>query len=254
MSILSFTRAWSSLQEQTTINVILPNEIPANHKLQVLWLLHGLGDNGSGWLRKTNLEVLDKYTNLAIVTPEMNRSFYTNMANGLPYWDYLTREVIPEMRKLLPLSSDPRDNFVGGVSMGGFGAFKLAFTHPDWFSAVISISSVVNLTVLPKLMPDYDNIFAGPAPKRYLEELAKNAPQAALHRLRIYDCIGDQDFMKHDNDRFVDYLQNELVLNVAYVTKTGNHDWLYWQQVLPDILHWLLGIRLSDGKPLTSFE
>lgn len=80
----------------------------------------------------------------------MNRSFYMNMANGLPYWDYLTKEVIPEMRKLLPLSTKWSDNFVGGVSMGGFGALKLAFTHPDWFSAVIPMSPVVDLTTLPK--------------------------------------------------------------------------------------------------------
>lgn len=85
MSVLTYTRAWSGLQEQTTTYVILPNELPQSGKLQVLWLLHGLGDNGSGFLHKTNLEVLDKYTNLAIITPEMNRSFYTNMDRGLPY-------------------------------------------------------------------------------------------------------------------------------------------------------------------------
>ena len=60
MAILSLTRAWSALEEQTTIHVILPNEVQKNQKLQVLWLLHGLGDNGSGWIRKTNLEVLIK--------------------------------------------------------------------------------------------------------------------------------------------------------------------------------------------------
>lgn len=240
MSILNFTRAWPSLQEQATIHVILPNELPSGGSFQVLWLLHGLGDNGSGWLRKTNLEVLDKHTNLAIITPEMNRSFYTNMAAGLPYWDYLTQEVIPEMRKLLPLSTDPKDNFVGGVSMGGFGAFKLAFAHPDWFSAVVAISAVVDLTMLPDLMPDYRGIFGETMPKQYLERLAAKAPQAALRKLRIYDCIGNQDFLKATNDQFADYLQHQLGLNLTYVTETGDHDWLYWQRVLPDILHWLL--------------
>ncbi len=70
MSILSFTRAWPALEEQTTIHVVLPNQIDPKNKLQVLWLLHGLGDNGSGWIRKTNLEVLTKYTNLAVITPK----------------------------------------------------------------------------------------------------------------------------------------------------------------------------------------
>lgn len=241
MSLLQFTRAWPALQEQAAVHVILPNEIQADQPLQVLWLFHGLGDSGNGWLRKTNLEVLDKYTNLAIITPEMGRSFYMNMANGLPYWDYLTKEVIPEMRKLLPLSVDPKDNFVGGVSMGGFGALKLAFAHPEWFSAVISISAVINLTTLPNLMPDYRGIFDGPLPQHYLEDLAGQAPQMALRKIRFYDCIGDQDFLKADNDAFAAYLKNQLHLNVTYRTGPGDHDWLYWQSVLPDIMGWLLG-------------
>ncbi len=250
MPILNLTRAWTSLQEQTTIRVMLPNEINPGEHLQVLWLLHGLGDDGSGWLRKTNLEVLDKYTHLAIITPEMNRSFYMNMENGLPYWDYLTKEVIPEMRKLLPLSTAPADNFVGGVSMGGFGAFKLAFTHPDWFSAAIAISPVVDLTILPELMPDYKAIFAGPAPKRYLENLAESAPQDQLQKIRFYHCIGDQDFMKADNDQFANYLKTQRQLDLTYKTGPGDHDWLYWQKVLPEILTWLLKVRLADGHPL----
>lgn len=241
MSLLKFTRAWPALQEQAAIHVILPNEIQADQPLQVLWLFHGLGDSGNGWLRKTNLEVLDKYTNLAIITPEMGRSFYMNMANGLPYWDYLTKEVIPEMRKLLPLSVDPKDNFVGGVSMGGFGALKLAFAHPEWFSAVISISAVINLTTLPNLMPDYRGIFDGSLPKHYLENLARQASPTALRKIRFYDCIGDQDFLKADNDAFAAYLKNQLHLNVTYRTGPGDHDWLYWQSVLPDIMGWLLG-------------
>lgn len=250
MTLLNLTRAWPALQEQTTIHVILPNDIPANRPLQVLWLFHGLGDSGNGWLRKTNLEVLDKYTNLAIITPEMGRSFYMNLANGLPYWDYLTQEVIPEMRKLLPLSTDPKDNFVGGVSMGGFGALKLAFSHPDWFSAAIAISSVVNLTILPELMPDYRSIFNGPAPKHYLESLAQQADQAALKKIRFYNCIGNQDFMKADNDLFATFMKDQLHLNITYRTSPGDHDWLYWQRVLPDILTWLLGIHLENGRPL----
>ncbi|GAD17252.1 alpha/beta hydrolase-fold protein [Lentilactobacillus otakiensis] len=250
MAILSLTRAWSALEEQTTIHVILPNEVQKNQKLQVLWLLHGLGDNGSGWIRKTNLEVLIKYTNLAVITPEMNRSFYMNLKNDLPYWDYLTQEVIPEMRKILPLSTEPKDNFVGGASMGGFGALKLAFTHPDWFSAVMPMSPVVDLTELPKMMPDYQAILDGIRPQKYLENLAESVLTSALRNLRYYYCIGDQDVLKPSNDQFVEYMKNDLGLDVDYYTGTGAHDWLYWQKMLPGMLTWLLHVNLLDGKPI----
>ncbi|WP_367375894.1 alpha/beta hydrolase [Lentilactobacillus kefiri] len=242
MAILKLTRAWRALEEQTTIYVILPNEIQRDKKLQVLWLLHGLGDDGSGWIRKTNLEVLTKHTNLVVITPEMNRSFYMNMKDGLPYWDYLVDEVIPEMRNLLPLSTNPKDNFVGGVSMGGFGAFKLAFTHPEWFSAIVPMSSVIDLTELPKIMPDYRNIFGGPGPAGYLEKMAANASLSKLKQLRFYDCVGDQDDFKPSNEQFAAYLKNDLGLNVGFHTSRGGHDWLYWQRILPDVLNWLIGV------------
>ncbi|KRK87655.1 alpha/beta hydrolase [Lentilactobacillus sunkii] len=252
MAILSLTRAWNTLEEQTTVHVLLPNEIQTDKKLQVLWLLHGLGDNGSGWIRKTNLEVLTKYTNLAVITPEMNRSFYMNTKDGLPYWEYLTREVIPEMRKLLPLSVDPQDNFVGGASMGGFGALKLAFTHPDWFSAVIPMSPVVDLTELKSMMPDYRLIDDrdGMRLDHYLEILATTAPLSELGRLRCFYCVGDQDPLKSSNDSFVNHMRDNLKMKVEYHTGPGGHDWLYWQSMLPEMLTWLLGVRLSDGKPL----
>lgn len=252
MTLLNLTRAWPALQEQTTTHVIMPNNIQSDHPLQVLWMFHGLGDSGNGWIRKTNLGVLTKYTNLAVITPEMGRSFYMNMANGLPYWNYLTKEVIPEMRKLLPISTDPKDNFVSGVSMGGFGALKLVFTHPNWFSATIAISSVVDLSILPELMPDYRGIFNDPIPKHFLEDLASQAPQESLKKIRFYDCIGDQDFLKSDNDSFATYMKTRLDLNVTYKTSPGDHDWLYWQSVLPDILTWLLKVRLDNGQPLSN--
>lgn len=252
MAILTLTRAWTRLEEQTTIHVILPNEIQSDRKLQVLWLLHGLGDNGSGFIRKTNLEVLTKYTNLAVITPEMNRSFYMNLHNGLPYWDYLTKQVMPEMRKLLPLSSDRQDNFVGGTSMGGFGALKLAFTHPEWFSAVMPMSPVVDLSELPAMMPDAQGILDGIAPEHYLETLAEQSPSEQLRQLRFFYCIGDQDELKPTNDRFVQYMRNDLKLPVDYHTGAGGHDWLYWQRMLPEMLTWLLKVNLADGQPLES--
>lgn len=118
------------------------------------------------------------------------------------------------MRQLLPLSTARADNFVGGVSMGGFGAFKLAFSHPDWFSAVMAMSPVVDLTSLPQVMPDYQEIFSGPLPNQYLEKLAQEAPPAALKSLRTFYCIGDQDILKPQNARFVRRLQDQGTLTL----------------------------------------
>ena len=249
MAFLDLLRSSAILASQTRVQIILPDQIAPGEKLPVLWLLHGLGDNGSCWQRKTNLEQVASQSRLCIVMPDGGRSFYTNMAIGGHYWDYLTQELIPQMREMLPLSVAPADNFVGGNSMGGYGAFKLAFKKPDWFSAVIALSPVTDLSVVPTIMPDYQAVFGETGleqPDYQLRQMAKQADSVQLKNLRWYHAIGDQDFMKQANDSFNDFLTTDLNLKVTYQTGAGDHDWVYWNDQIGAALQWLMNNRKEE--------
>ncbi|HEY9528971.1 MAG TPA: alpha/beta hydrolase-fold protein, partial [Anaerolineales bacterium] len=100
-------------------------------KFRTLYLLHGRSDDHAAWQRQTSIERYVEGLNLAVVMPAVHRSFYTDMMHGGKYWQFISEEVPAVVHSLFPVSSARKDNFVAGLSMGGYGAFKLALTHPE---------------------------------------------------------------------------------------------------------------------------
>ena len=125
----------AALGTSVTINVLLPQPDPAARtaprRYPVLWLLHGLLDDHTTWLRQTSLERYVDGLQLAVVMPAGGRSFYTDMAHGYRYWTYVSEELPALARAWFPLSDQREENFVAGLSMGGYGAFKLALRQPE---------------------------------------------------------------------------------------------------------------------------
>lgn len=96
-----------------------------------LYLLHGLSDDDSIWLRRTSIERYVAQMGIAVVMPQVHRSFYTDMAAGGQYWTFISEELPALARSFFPLSAKREDNFVAGLSMGGYGALKLGLRKPE---------------------------------------------------------------------------------------------------------------------------
>ncbi|WP_261806003.1 alpha/beta hydrolase [Lapidilactobacillus luobeiensis] len=242
MALINLCRNSTILESQTNVQIVLPDSLIGQDDLKVIWLLHGLGDNGTGWQRKTTIEQFALAAHCAVVMPAMGRSFYQNMVWGQRYWDYLTKELIPEMRELLPLSSKFEDNYLVGNSMGGYGALKLAFCHPTTFSAVAVLSAVADLKVVPSIMADHEAVFGAKDERLEQEQLtvwAQRADPKALARIRWWQAIGQSDFMYQDNQKLHTFLTTQLDLKVTYHVSPGEHDWDYWNQQLPLVFNWL---------------
>lgn len=237
MSLTHITRFSAVLQEHLKISVILPDNLP-NKPLPTIWLLHGLGENGSCWYRFTTIENLASQYQVAVIMPNVYRSFYMDEVNGLSYWTYLTKELMPELRRMLPLSTLRNQNFVIGNSMGGFGALKFGFKHPEWFSAVAALSPAVNLRDIIPIMSDISRVFGPKLPKNYLENLALTAPNDQLKEIQWYRSIGDHDFMRDSNDHFTDFM-NSLGMNETYSVTPGDHDWTFWDNEIKKVFAWL---------------
>jgi S-formylglutathione hydrolase FrmB len=110
-----------------------------------LYLLHGMSDDHTIWVRRTSIERYVAPLGLAVVMPAVHRSFYTDMAHGANYWTFISEELPLLARSFFPLATSREANFVAGLSMGGYGAFKLALTYPDRFAAAASLSGVLDL-------------------------------------------------------------------------------------------------------------
>src|SRR5690554_3142250 len=124
-----------SLGVSTAMNVILPqqtttqigmNSRESGGRHRTLYLLHGLSDDHTIWLRRTSIERYVAALGIAVVMPAVNRSFYTDMHHGAAYWTFISEELPSLARSFFPLSDLREDNFVAGLSMGGYGSFKLA--------------------------------------------------------------------------------------------------------------------------------
>jgi pimeloyl-ACP methyl ester carboxylesterase len=132
-----------------------------------LWLLHGLSDDESVWSRLTSIERYVAPLGLSVVMPNVNRSFYANMRSGYRYWDFVSQELLEKVRGFFPLSSAREDNFVAGLSMGGYGALKLAFTLPEQFAAAASLSGVTDVVECRvDCAEDFMLIFGAGGPER----------------------------------------------------------------------------------------
>jgi hypothetical protein len=132
------------LNHDTELNVIIPDNCN-QEKIPVLWLLHGMHDNHSGWCRRTGIERYANAYKIAVVCPDGENSYYTNMVYGKRYFDFLTDELVAFVRKTFRLSDRREDNFICGLSMGGYGALHTALMRPDLYSAAASLSGVADI-------------------------------------------------------------------------------------------------------------
>jgi S-formylglutathione hydrolase FrmB len=132
-------------------------EHPAR-RYPVLYFLHGLGDNeqtlfnSGGWTLVDDLRNQHKMADFLIVAPDGRRSFYINSADGsVRYNDFFLQEFLPHIEGKYRIRSSRAGRAIGGISMGGYGALRFAFAHPELFSAV-SAQSAALITESPQAL------------------------------------------------------------------------------------------------------
>ena len=240
----------------SSMYVILPQRTLADaqnkprKKFRTLYLLHGRSDDHSAWQRQTSIERYVEGFNLAVVMPAVHRSFYNDMAHGGKYWQFISEEVPAIVRDMFPLSSHRKDNFVAGLSMGGYGAFKLALTHPDRYVAAASLSGGLDISESVRAdnprndknrLEEFRNIFGDlsrvPGSKHDLIALAKKAARGSV-RPRLYQCCGTEDGLHTDNIRFLEAVR-KLPIDLTYEEGPGEHNWAYWDKMIQNVLAWM---------------
>jgi S-formylglutathione hydrolase FrmB len=239
----------------STMYVLLPQrrlltgDTKRTPKYRTLYLLHGYSDDHTAWLRWSSIEKYAEGLNRSGVMPAVHLSFYTDMVPGGKYWQFIIEEVPAVVRNMYSLSSKRADNFVAGLSMGGYGAFKLALTHPDRFAAAASLSGAVDIrdevvanerhgeAWLDGMRNVFGDLSKVPGSKHDLFALAKKAAKVPV-KPRLYQCCGTEDFLHADNIRFRDAIC-KLPLDLTYEEGPGEHVWAYWDARIQDVLAWM---------------
>ena len=133
MAIINCEFHSETLQKDTAMNVILPQNVKArakDGKLPVLYLLHGLSDNESAWVRRTSIERYALPYGIAVVMPDGGRSFYTDMAKGGKYWTFITDELPAVCESFFNISGLREYKYIAGLSMGVYIKMQLRLPYP----------------------------------------------------------------------------------------------------------------------------
>ena len=234
-----------ALGSAATIEVILPE--PLRKSYPVLYLLHGLLDDQTTWMRQTAIERYVQPLGLAVVMPAVQRGWYTDMASGPGYFTFVADELPTLVKGMFPISSRRKDTFVAGLSMGGYGAFKLALTYPARYAAAASLSGALDVVdLLPTLdkaeRKEWTAIFGNlkklAGSDNDLAHLAGQLAKSKARRPQLFQCCGTEDFLYDQNVSFRDLLQT-LGIKLTYEDGPGEHDWAYWDQMIQRVLAWL---------------
>lgn len=205
-----------------------------------LYLLHGLSDDHTAWMRYTSIERYASERGIAVVMPAVHRSWYTDQAVGLRYWTYVSEELPALMRDFFPLSAAREDNFVAGLSMGGYGAFKWALRNPESVAAAASLSGGLDVRDPMFASPERTATFGDSARITSngddLFELADRVQPAESPAL--YQWCGTEDFLYDANVRFRDRAL-ERGLPLKYEEGAGDHGWEHWDAGIRRVLDWL---------------
>jgi putative tributyrin esterase len=234
----------STLGLACSADVILPDRRKESSRpLPCLWLLHGLSDDHTIWQRRTSIERYAAAYRLAVVMPAVDRSFYADMQHGLKYWTYLSEELPELLRQYFPLSARREDNFAAGLSMGGYGAFKLALNLPERYAAAASLSGALDLTGLwaSSERPEILRLAFDGSPKGTGNDLLHAATKLVRSRKpqpRLYQWCGTEDFLYQDNLRFRDHAR-KIKLPVDYSEGPGGHTWDKWDEQIQKVLAWM---------------
>jgi S-formylglutathione hydrolase FrmB len=211
----------------------------------VLYLLHGLTDDDTAWIRYTSIERYAAAKGLAVVMPQVHRSFYADEAYGMKFWTFLSEELPRIAANFFRISTRREDTFVAGLSMGGYGAFKWALRQPERFAAAASLSGALDAAYIQKhdLRPHMRSLTARVFADRVVQNtdedllhLVKTADREALPRLMLR--CGTEDHTKAQNERFVAACRASGVpLDAAF--GPGAHEWGYWDREIQTVLDWL---------------
>lgn len=250
----------SALLHEAAFDIYLPTEksildaasdyteyYKLKQNFKTLYLLHGAIDNNKSWLYYSNIIQYAREHSLAVVFPSAENSFYIDNSVYGKYFTYIADELVAYTRSIFPLSLNREDTYIGGLSMGGYGAVELAFKRPETFSKAFSLSGALDITMAARHMRNFGmeaekiigNIKTLKGSEIDLSTIFLHLIKSLSHRPELFIACGTEDFLYPDNLKFVNMLK-QFNYPVKYIESPGDHNWDFWNSYLKEAVDWLL--------------
>ena len=211
-----------------------------------LWFFHGVGDCGEDVLLHTHIGDLADAHDMIVVLPDLENSFCLDSDAYMRYESYLLQELIPMTAEYLPISARRQDHFLGGISMGGYGAVRLGLLRPELAAKVVCLSGALDLPFAFRycrvcqisLPPAFGRHTDFPAhPDWNIMTLLHSSDPAAAPAFWL--CCGERDMLAQSSAAFVAQA-SECGLSAEFHPSSGEHDWEYWRSTLAPAIKWLV--------------
>jgi len=243
---IAFNYCSKAMSRYVSVQVLLPFDVFHGNRYpsppyKTLYFLNGYIANARQILSTINLSAYAQEHGFAVVVPDGENSFYIDQPNrNALYGTYVAKELVAVTRKLFPLSNQREDTFIGGISMGGFGALMLGALYLDTFSKIIALSPAAHI---------YDMLEQGHLPpnevsslfgdrENYLQNydpfsLFVQAKSKGKKLPSVFMCCGREDPLTYHADCALRDKLRTAGISIEYQEDSGIHDSFYWNKALP---------------------
>jgi enterochelin esterase-like enzyme len=246
------------LKSDRKFAIYLPPDFETSQRsYPVLYLLHGSGDDQTGWIQFGEvMHIADKAINegkatpMIIVMPDANtgrRGYFNDIKGDWNYEDFFFQELMPYVEKTYRIKSDKRYRAVAGLSMGGGGSFMYALHHPELFSSACPLSAYVGPLnaeeAMVRMKRENQSVTDTAAILAYFKrhnaiELVNQLADDQKKAVRWYIDCGDDDFLFEGNS-LIHIAMRKKDIPHEFRIRDGGHTWTYWRESLPVVLEFV---------------
>ncbi len=253
MALVSLNFYSRALNKNTCAEILLPEkrlQFPkpsGGKRFPVLYLLHGHCHDHTSWIRNTRIEWYLRDQDIIVVFPDGGRGYYVDGVLSHPYQTYLTKELPIALKNWFLISDKPEETYIGGMSMGGYGALSAGLRKPEAYAGVLALSAAIHIR---QVRPSRDVDTAGGRPFdedhfHNMQAIFGESSENTLYDLefclkefekrsgpkpKFYLSCGTGDFLFAQNRDFAAKAQEISGMDLTFVPGEGIHDWDYWDR------------------------
>ena len=274
MAFIQMNLLSKSLMRTVPVNVILPVDkmvfpgmpVREDKPYKTLYLLHGVFGNYTDWVCGSRIQRYAEENDLVVIMPSGDNAFYVDQPAGNNFYgEFIGRELVEITRRMFPLSRKREDTFIGGLSMGGFGALRNGLKYSDTFGYIISLSGALHLEQMAArtedapffiesksyaeaCFGDLSTVLEGDKNPRWLVKQLKKEKKGIPE---IYMACGDRDHLLPVNKDMAKFLE-EQGAKVTFEIGPGDHEWDFWDTHIKKAIEWLPteknGLGVNSGN------
>ncbi|MBR4164238.1 MAG: acetylesterase [Solobacterium sp.] len=267
MAFIEMNLMSESLMRTVQVNAILPIDklqMPdqkdnANIKkknFKTLYLLHGIFGSQVDWINGTKLQRWAEEKNIAVIMPAGENRFYLDYPAMHEYYGkFIGEELVQLTRDMFPLSREKKDTFIGGLSMGGYGAVRNGLKYYENFGGIAGLSvgdlltdptvgiELFGIEFLEAAFGNFDEARSSDKSLSYLIE--QNTKDKKTDQRIYIGCGKDDGLLKVNRDLKDLFIENGY--DVTYSETEGAHEWDFWNDQIKKVIDWIEPYTIEQG-------